>query len=87
MSEAFEPPVTDGSGRNRQQLRQALQLFKAAGWTLENGKLMKDGRPVSGPAGRFRLRYRYRSAKLFPAPRPGDAVVLRFGRCRHTRFG
>ena len=47
LSEAFIAPVSDGSGRNRQQLRAALKLFNAAGWELENGKLMKDGEQMS----------------------------------------
>jgi len=40
---AFANPVTDGSGRNRKQLREALKLFKEAGWVASDGKLMKDG--------------------------------------------
>lgn len=43
----FKAPVTDGSGRNRQQLRQALALFNGAGWELSDGKLMKDGQQMS----------------------------------------
>jgi len=43
MTEAFVAPVSDGSGRNRKQLREALALFNAAGWKLEDGKLMKNG--------------------------------------------
>ena len=47
LSEAFEPPKTDGSGRNRAALRQAVALFKEAGWTLEDGRLVRDGRQMS----------------------------------------
>jgi len=43
LSDAFIAPQSDGSGRNRKQMREALKLFNAAGWNLENGKLMKDG--------------------------------------------
>ena len=43
FTEAYVSPVTDGSGRNRAQMREAIKLFKEAGWSLENGKLMKDG--------------------------------------------
>jgi len=39
-------PVTDGSGRIRKQMRTALKLFNEAGWKLENGKLMKNGKPM-----------------------------------------
>ena len=40
LTEAFEPPVTDGSGRNREQQRHALALLKEAGWELKGGKLV-----------------------------------------------
>jgi microcin C transport system substrate-binding protein len=36
----FAPPVTDGSGRNRQGLRQAATLLEEAGWRLEAGRLV-----------------------------------------------
>ncbi len=42
-SQAYEPPSTDGSGNNRSNLRLALALFKAAGWELEDGRLVKAG--------------------------------------------
>jgi peptide/nickel transport system substrate-binding protein len=41
----WRPPATDGSGRDRLQLRQALDLLGAAGWHLEGGVLSRDGRP------------------------------------------
>src|SRR5262249_22707848 len=34
----YVPPVTDGSGGNREQLRHAAQLLKDAGCTVINGK-------------------------------------------------
>lgn len=37
---AFQLPMTDGSGHNRQQLRQALALFKQAGWEIKQQKLV-----------------------------------------------
>ena len=40
LEQAFEPPRTDGSGRNRKQIRRALQLFKEAGWKVAAGKLV-----------------------------------------------
>lgn len=43
----FKAPVTDGSGRNRKQLREALVLFNEAGWELSGGKLMKNGQSMS----------------------------------------
>ena len=40
LSETWEPPKSDGSGRNRKNLRQALALFKEAGWELRDKKLV-----------------------------------------------
>ncbi len=40
LDQAFTPPKTDGSGRDRKNLRRALRLFKAAGWELKEGKLV-----------------------------------------------
>ncbi len=33
------PPVTDGSGRDRESVRKALALLKDAGWTIQDGQL------------------------------------------------
>ena len=41
----FKLPETDGSGNNRAGLREALRLFKEAGWEVKDGKLVKDGKP------------------------------------------
>ena len=46
LNREFRSPVTDGSGRNRRELREALGLFNEAGWTLENGRLMKGGQQM-----------------------------------------
>jgi len=35
----YNPPKTDGSGRLRKQIREALALLKQAGWQLKDGKL------------------------------------------------
>jgi microcin C transport system substrate-binding protein len=43
---AYVPPTTDGTGRNRHNLRRAAELLDAAGWTVENGVRMKDGKPL-----------------------------------------
>ena len=47
FTKRYVGPVTDGSGRNRKQLREALALFNKAGWKLESGKLMKDGKQMT----------------------------------------
>ena len=47
FSHAFTPPTTDGSGRPRQNLRQAQNLLADAGYTVSNGQLhTPDGQPV-----------------------------------------
>ncbi|KNH12981.1 MULTISPECIES: extracellular solute-binding protein [Vibrio] len=49
FTEEFQPPVTDGSGRIRSQMRTAFKLLKEAGWVLKD-KVMtneKTGKPMS----------------------------------------
>ncbi|MBE9606682.1 ABC transporter substrate-binding protein [Acetobacteraceae bacterium H6797] len=36
----YKPPVTDGSGNNREGLRKALDLFRQAGWTVKERRLV-----------------------------------------------
>ncbi len=38
FEEAYRPPVTDGSGRIRKNLRAATKLLNAAGWKQKDGK-------------------------------------------------
>ncbi|GHV75495.1 ABC transporter substrate-binding protein [Spirochaetia bacterium] len=40
FTKEFNPPVTDGTGFIRNQMREALALFNAAGWELKGGKLI-----------------------------------------------
>ena len=40
LTKAYEPPVTDASGNIRNNLREALRLFRDAGWELKNNKLV-----------------------------------------------
>jgi len=49
FTEAFLPPRTDGSGNNRDNLRQALRLLGEAGWVVENGRLVNQetGEPMT----------------------------------------
>lgn len=35
----YQPPTTDGSGRIRSNLKEAVSLLKAAGWGIQDGKL------------------------------------------------
>ena len=39
----FKNPITDGSGNIRKHLRKARALLQEAGWTIQKGKLVKDG--------------------------------------------
>lgn len=39
MEGRYRPPVSDGSGRDRNRLKGALLLFSEAGWELKHGKL------------------------------------------------
>jgi microcin C transport system substrate-binding protein len=41
----YNPPVTDGSGNARDNLARAAALLEEAGWKIENGKRVKDGKP------------------------------------------
>ncbi|WP_119301718.1 extracellular solute-binding protein [Dongia deserti] len=41
----YNPPKTDGSGNARDNLEKAAALLNEAGWKVENGRRVKDGRP------------------------------------------
>ncbi|WP_424360899.1 extracellular solute-binding protein [Methylocystis parvus] len=43
----WRPPVSDGSGRDREMAKRALDLLASAGYQLDGDRLMKDGEPVS----------------------------------------
>lgn len=43
---AYVPPKSDGSGRNRRNLRRAGKLLKEAGWEVVNGVRTKDGKEL-----------------------------------------
>jgi len=49
MDGTWSPPVTDGSGRDRDTLRRAFTLFKAAGYELKGTQLVQtaSGRPLA----------------------------------------
>ena len=49
FTQPFEPPVTDGTGNNRAQMREAMRLFREAGWETRNGKLtnVETGEPLT----------------------------------------
>lgn len=47
MEGTWQPPVSDGSGRDRESLKRALELLAAAGWQVEKGNLVSrsTGKP------------------------------------------
>jgi microcin C transport system substrate-binding protein len=47
FTQAYQPPVTDGSGRIRSQLRHAFRLLKQAGWEVRHKVMthIKTGQP------------------------------------------
>jgi len=48
----YEPPTTDGSGNNRENLRKAAILLKEAGWEVKGGKLVE---PATGRRFEFEI--------------------------------
>jgi microcin C transport system substrate-binding protein len=47
FTQEFRLPVTDGSGNNREVLRQALDLLRQAGWTIKDRRLVNAaGQPL-----------------------------------------
>ena len=40
----FAPPISDGSGMPRENLRTAKKILEEEGWFVEDGKLMKEGK-------------------------------------------
>ncbi len=48
FSEEYRPPITDGSGSIRPQLRKALGLLRRAGWEIEDRRLVntETGEPM-----------------------------------------
>ncbi|MBD0787346.1 ABC transporter substrate-binding protein [Vibrio sp. Y2-5] len=49
FTEEYQPPVTDGSGRIRSQMRAAFALLKSAGWKLKDKVMVnaKTGEPMT----------------------------------------
>ncbi|GAA6187187.1 extracellular solute-binding protein [Litorivita sp. NS0012-18] len=45
--EGYALPVSDGSARNRKGIRRAMKALEEAGWTVQEGTLTKDGKPLS----------------------------------------
>jgi microcin C transport system substrate-binding protein len=78
----YNPPVTDGSGNARDNLAKAAALLEEAGWKIENGKRVKDGKPFEfeiiddDPAGERTI---LPFVLLGPGPRGGAVPIFRLG--------
>ena len=44
FTKSYNPPVTNGSGNPRRNLRAAKKILEEEGWFVENNKLMKEGK-------------------------------------------
>ena len=51
FTQEYQPPRTDGSGQNREQLREAVRLFGEAGWRIDE-KTRRLTESASGPSRR-----------------------------------
>lgn len=47
MEGTWRPPMSDGSGRDRKQAQNAMNLLAQAGWHVSDGILRKDGEPFA----------------------------------------
>ena len=47
FTKTYKPPVSDGSGMPRNNLRIAKKILEEEGWKIENGKLTKNGEEFS----------------------------------------
>jgi microcin C transport system substrate-binding protein len=44
FTKTYKPPISDGSGMPRDNLRIAKKMLEEEGWKIEDGKLMKEGK-------------------------------------------
>ena len=44
FNKTYKPPISDGSGNPRKNLRLAKKILEDEGWKINEGKLMKDGK-------------------------------------------
>lgn len=52
FTQPYQSPTTDGSGRNRDNMRQAIELLKAAGWEYQGTSLVNS---VTGKPFKFEI--------------------------------
>jgi peptide/nickel transport system substrate-binding protein len=81
MKGAYQPPVSDGSGRDRVHLKRALDLFSEAGWELRDGILVSR---ATGQPFRFEIMVSSRDEERLALGfstmlrRAGVAALVRF---------
>jgi microcin C transport system substrate-binding protein len=80
FGEAYSPPVSDGSGSDRQLLRQANELLLAAGCKRDGGVLkLPDGKP-------FSIEFLDSSEALQPHTAPFEQNLRKLGVDAHSRI-
>ena len=68
LTQAYKPPINDGTGKIRKQLRKARQLLKKAGWYVKGGKLVNE---------QFQGSFKFEILLISPA---FERIVLPFAR-------
>ncbi|MDR0723166.1 MAG: extracellular solute-binding protein [Treponema sp.] len=81
FTKEYNPPITDGSGFIRPQMREAMTLFNEAGWELRQGKLVHK---TSGEQMRFELLIYSPSSEKIAIPLQRN--LARFGIAMHIRM-
>ncbi|MDR1986230.1 MAG: extracellular solute-binding protein [Treponema sp.] len=81
FTQAYNPPITDGSGFIRPQMREAMALFNEAGWELRQGKLVHK---AGGEQMQFELLIYSPSSEKTAIPLQRN--LARFGIVMHIRM-
>ena len=82
----YNPPSTDGSGDNRENLRQAIKILEAAGWQIDPSDGIRKERE-DGPAPHLRNHHRRSALRTLDAPvHPEPATHRRAGDLSHHRL-
>ena len=68
LTQIYKPPINDGTGKIRKQLRKARQLLQKAGWYIKEGKLTNE--KIQGP-------FKFEILLISPA---FERIVLPFAR-------
>ena len=68
LTRMYKPPINDGTGKIRKQLRKALQLLEKAGWYVKDGILTNE---------KFREPFKFEILLISPA---FERIVLPFAR-------